>query len=313
MRLLFFALASTLATGCAVSIPDRLREGRLDDAWDATCSHLESDSTTPLTAADRDLMRAALLARTRVALTATARTPAQLVQTLGEAVLPPDAALVTWKLEAVEYPGVAVKFEPRAVVGKAPIAAWHGDQVWRLAGVEPPRSATYDPKFSGPGALLDALVLVVTGGIAGGFAKDLSPQFRGTPEWQPKQISPGRDGTGTRVQTEVLALVEKLDGATCEATLEAPCERTMAMDRTAPVGRPALVRNHSVEEPVLGGADPQGDALIVRIEHRRFRSDAYVCPLDYEVAVPLPDGASFAERVNRLFASGPVWLGGAAR
>lgn len=313
MRLLFFALASMLCAGCAVSIPDRLREGRFDDAWDATCSHLGRGSTTPLTAADRDLMRAALLARTRVSLTATARTPAQLVKTLGEPIFPPDAALVTWKLEAVEYPGVAVKFEPRADIGKAPIAAWHEDQVWRLAGVEAPRNPTYDPKFSRPGALLDALVLVATGGVAGGFVKDLSPRFRGTPEWQPKQLSPGSDGTGTRVQTEVLALVEKLDGATCEATLEAPCERMMAMGLTEPAGRPVLRRNAKIAAPALGGADPHGDALIVRLEHRRYQSDGYVCPLDYEVAVPLPDGASFAERVNKLFASGPVWLGGADR
>jgi hypothetical protein len=303
---------SFFAAGCA-STSERIRAGSLDDAWDAACEATDEDSSTPLPDADQAVLRRRLLERTRVALSARTRTPEQLAATLGEPVFRPGALLVVWRLDAIDYPGTGVTFEPQAAASGSAIAVWHDHDVWTLAGVEPPVRPTYDPRYSEAGALLDGLVALFTGGVAGVLVPELSPKFRGTDEWLPKQLSPGSPGTGSRVQTEVLALLEALDSKRCEATVDEPCERALAMGPGAPPKRRDPAPGGPQTHLFLGGDTPPGDALVVRLVHQRFSEDRYICKLGYDVVLPLAPGASLAQRLDALFARGPVMIGPAAR
>lgn len=58
------------------------------------------------------------------------------------------------------------------------------------------------------GALLDGFIALATGGVAGVLVPELSPKFRGTDEWLPKQTSPGRPGAAPRSRDEARPLKE---------------------------------------------------------------------------------------------------------
>jgi hypothetical protein len=302
------ALLSFASAGCA-SVSERIRTGSLDEAWDAACEADGYDSSAPLTQADQGVLRKRLLARTRVALSARAQTSEQLAARVGEPVFGPGALLVVWKLEAIDYPGTSVIFEPRAATSGSTLAVWHDNDVWTLAGVKPPRGPSYDPRYSETGALLDGLIALVTGGVAGVLVPDLSPKFRGTDEWFPKETAPGSPGTGTKAQMEVLGFLEALDLSRCKATVDAPCERALVMGPGAPPKRSDPPKSGPEFHHYLGGEWAEGDALVVRLVHERESEDHHGCDLGYDVALPLAPGGSLAERLGALFARGPVIIG----
>lgn len=123
------AALSFLTAGCGASIPERIRTGGVDDAWEAACEATMGESDTLLSDADRAVLRRKLFARTRVALSARVRTPEQIAAAVGEPVFKPGAMLVVWKLDALDHPGSSVTFEPRAAVSGSPIPAWHDRDV----------------------------------------------------------------------------------------------------------------------------------------------------------------------------------------
>ena len=196
------AALSLLAAGCGASIPERIHTGGVNDAWDAACDATYEEGADPLTQDDHAALRKKLFARTRIALSARVKTPEQIAATMGEPVFKPGALLVMWRLDALDYPGTGVMFEPRVAASAAPLAVWHDRNVWTLAGVTPPVSASHDPNYNALGALVDGFVTLATAGV-------VQPKLRGTDAWLPEQVSPGSPGAGTPVQTEVLTLLER--------------------------------------------------------------------------------------------------------
>ena len=277
-----------------------VREGRVDEAWREVCQREPEDGPSPdmlLFPEERAAFREALGARTRGTLSARALSRETLNERFGEPVFPRDMVILVTHLDVTTHPGAGIDVTPRLVLGGVPSVHWGRRDTWRLAAVEPPEPASFG-SYNLAGALLDA---VVAGLTLGGVDLELRGQKAVLPD-----ISPGRAGTGTPVQEDVLfQLMDEEDQCSSihPGRFGQPCDAFFVLASGTPAN-PDYDPVRIDDGPVV----PPRDALILRVEHVSDRVSDAGCSLGYDVVLPLPDGPDVAARINALFAAGPVDL-----
>lgn len=302
------AITAITNSGCAATVGDHLGAGQFEGAWAATCPW---DAEEP-TVREKRSLQAELEARTRIELRGEALSGAEANARLGAKVLPDDVALVQFKVEALAVPGSHVAFEPRGLSAPQPLGAWHGHDLWTLAKLDPGTSPRVT--FSPLGLFADVTLALATGGLS--LFPD--PNFRDvkvTGETRPGNASPAQSralelltGLDRRVTDDgrfIRDLDDSIDAIShteCRASLDEPCEWVVVLSAD-------ISRNQQHIEGVepLAHISTAKDALVFRwaFDH----PTALHCRLVIDTVADLPAGASLSERIDALFAQGPLRIG----
>ncbi len=295
------AVLLAACAGCA-SVTTLADEGRLPEAWREVCErdHDQNGASrdTLLSDEEQRALRERIAEGTRGTIIARAIPSNALHARLGEKIFPREMAILVMHLDVTSHPGRGVMVTPTLVLHGERQVPWELRATWTLAGIEPPVPENFG-SYDIAGAFLDAVVAGLTLG-----AVDM--KLRGTDDVLPT-INPGRPGTGTPLQEDVLfeLMYRQEECSTIHpARLGAPCDAVLVLASGSPEG--------PSPEPVLVAKTPeiQGqDALVLRVEHLPDRVSDAGCYLGYDIVLPLAEGPDLATRVDALFAKGPVDIG----
>lgn len=304
--LAWVALGALACTCACASVTSRAREGRIDDAWKKLCDDkVEARATSLATAgtpADRLALRAALRARTTAELQGRAISSEDVSARIGEQLFPRKALLLELRLRVARHHAAGLSFQARLSVHEGapgPARTWcavTGRGLWTFAGQIPPTPAT--AKVNQLGKVLDFFTRLGTLGL-GDFGLR-----HGT--------KPGTPGGGTPRQSAALEMLSQTSEL-CVATDDTPCEQTFVLGPDADVAPHR--RAEDIDEAGIflnqrGAPEPgDSDALILKLIHLADgAAGPRACDWIDEIALPLPPGRSTVDRLNALFARGPIEL-----
>jgi hypothetical protein len=286
-----------LAGGCASSVNELLRQGRVADAGVALLYRYDRD----IPAAERAQLRDALRRRTRVRIQAHALGRVELNELLDPLrhyelrrdrdPFPNEVYLLQLRVEAPEHEGYGVIAHVELVRGNVHLRETAGGALWHAAGEEPPISPTWR-EGEGPRSPI--------GGLGG-----LLELFR-----SPAESRDGEPSTASMLQDSTFAFLHRLSDE-CVASYRGPCERTVLLAETGN-GDP---RHHAEgvfrviplarEQPALTST------LVVRVGYY-LPAGGIGAVFEDRIDLTLPHAASTTESINLLFRE-PQWLPLASR